>query len=170
MADFNNSKKSLLAWVAVVNNISTPKCTYKRTYYNRVSACGIINIFRIKGSMDNPTLNPTHAVDWRQQLKANGRRTTWVITLYFLIYIMIGLLVDTYLHLSQATPSLSSTLAALISFQIIPKATLFMILVAAISLWVTFAFGDRLMLLGTEYQEVTPASESLEEKQLYNVV
>jgi heat shock protein HtpX len=46
-----------------------------------------------------------------------------------------------------------------------------MIAVAGISIFVTFALSDKLMLLGTEYREITPdMKKSDKETQLYNVV
>lgn len=113
----------------------------------------------------------TSAMDWRKQLKQNQRRTTYVIGMFLLLYMCVGLLIDTYLHLSPATPTITDTLTALLTLQIIPKATLVMLAIALISLWITFSFYDRLMLLGTEYHEVDPQHfASLEEQQLYNVV
>jgi heat shock protein HtpX len=60
---------------------------------------------------------------------------------------------------------------ALITLSLTPFATIVMVAVAAISVFVTFALSDTLMLLGTEYKEVTPQSASNDkETQLYNVV
>jgi heat shock protein HtpX len=112
----------------------------------------------------------SHAPDWRKQLRANSLRTSWVILLFFSIYLGLGLLIDTYLNLSPQTPTVSDTLWALLSFQITPVVTLVMLGVAGVSLWVTFHFSDQLMLLGTEYQLVPADSSDPTEKQLYHVV
>lgn len=117
-------------------------------------------------------------MDWRKQLKINDRRTKIVIALFILIYVAIGLLVDLFLHSGTIqTPygpeqiPLHTIFTALITFKIIPYATIIMGIIAAISIIVTFSMHDRLMLLGTEYREITPeTAQSLEEKQLYNVV
>jgi heat shock protein HtpX len=114
--------------------------------------------------------NHSQAADWRKQLKRNSQRTTCVIIIFFSIYIFLGLLIDTYLNLSPNTPTISATLTALLTFQIMPKATLVMLAVASISLWATYQFSDQLMLLGTEYQEVTAESTAADEKQLYHVI
>lgn len=115
----------------------------------------------------------THtAADWRQTLRRNNRRTYFVIGMFFLIYIALGLLVDTYInagHYPQAT--LSQIFTALITLQLTPWATLVMISIATISVLVTFSLHDQLMLLGTEYREITPdTAQDVAEKQLYNVV
>ena len=115
----------------------------------------------------------THAAaDWRQTLRSNNRRTYFVIGLFFLIYIALGLLVDMFIytgHYPQAT--IPQIFTALITFQLFPLVTLIMIAVAAVSLLVTFSLYDKLMLLGTEYREITPESaQNTAEKQLYNVI
>jgi len=111
-------------------------------------------------------------VDWRKTLRTNNRRTFFVIAVFFAIYFLLGLLVDTYLasmHYPQAP--VSQIFSALITLHIFPIATLVMLAVAAISLLVTFTLHDKLMLLGTEYREITPeTAQTLLEKQLYNCV
>ncbi|CEG58097.1 zinc metalloprotease HtpX [Legionella fallonii] len=115
--------------------------------------------------------------DWREQLKKNERKTRGVIALFFLIYLAVGLIADTfilqtfYTRTAQVHLSLEQCLYALISFKVVPYATLLMGGFALVSLWITYALYDRIMLLGTEYHEVTPeTAQSLQEKQLYNVV
>ncbi len=95
-----------------------------------------------------------------------------------LIYLAIGMLIDLYLHSGGVqtaygivTIPLSTVFTNLITFQIIPAATLIMGVLAIISIIVAFSLHDKLMLLGTEYREITPTTaQTLEEKQLYNVV
>ena len=112
------------------------------------------------------------AADWRTQLKLNERKTKRVIALFFLIYIAIGLLVDSVILQSMYPRApLESIIKALLTLRVIPYATLCMMGFAVISLWITYALYDRIMLLGTEYKEITPESaQTLAEKQLYNVV
>ncbi len=114
----------------------------------------------------------TTAADWRKTLRRNGRRTYFVIALFFIIYCAIGLLVDLYLEAGAYPHATLSELAkALLTFQLIPKATIIMFIVALISLLVSYALHDKIMLLGTEYHEITPeTAQDLREKQLYNVV
>jgi heat shock protein HtpX len=72
-------------------------------------------------------------------------------------------------HYPSAT--LSQLFYALITFHLFPIATLIMFSIAAISLYVTYALYDKLMLMGTDYHEITPeTAANLSEKQLYNVI
>lgn len=119
--------------------------------------------------MTNPIAQ--HAMDWRAQLAKNDRRTRGVIVAFIAIYLVVGLLidvvVDTYTY--HAPPGV--ILQALLTFKLMPVFTFIMGLVAAVSLWVTYAFYDRIILMGTEYQEITPENvTTLDEKQLYHVI
>lgn len=112
------------------------------------------------------------ATDWRAQLRRNRARTRWVIVIFIGFYLLLGLLVDLYIY-SGHYPNvpLGTIFIALITFQLIPAATCITTAVALISLWVTYTFHDRLIMLGTDYRQITPeTAETLEEKQLYNVV
>lgn len=113
-----------------------------------------------------------HTTDWRTLLKQNQRRTRLVIFVFILLYLALGFLIDLFFR-SQQFPSvsLSQIASALITLKLIPYATLITGAIAIISVWVTFTFYDKIMLLGTEYHEVTPETvESLLEKQLYNII
>lgn len=110
--------------------------------------------------------------DWRKTLKQNNRRTYFVMALFFLIYAGVGFLVDMYVVASRyPQASLSQVANALIHFQVFPLATCILLGVAAVSLFIAVLLADKLMLLGTEYHEITPTSaRTPQEKQLYNVV
>lgn len=109
-------------------------------------------------------------VDWRRQIRANERRTRIVIGVFVLIYVLVGLVVDLYIHTELQQLPILFAVEALLTFQIIPVATLILGAIAAVSILVTYALHDQIMLLGTEYHEITSAgARSLEEKQLYNV-
>lgn len=120
------------------------------------------------------------AADWRKQIQRNETRTFWVIALFVALYLAIGLLVDVYVYSHRfLTMSYSQyyfvnprvILINLLTLRLIPYATLIMGAIAAISLFITYSLYDKIMLLGTEYHEVTPENaQSLEERQLYNVV
>src|SRR5687767_2490616 len=105
------------------------------------------------------------STDWRQSLKRNSRRTRVVIGLFFLIYFALGLLVDVFIYSGEyPTVPLSHILVALFQFKLFPLVTLIMLAVAGISLLVTYSLYDKLMLLGTEYREITrDNASSLEE-------
>lgn len=115
---------------------------------------------------------PSTTADWRQQLRLNTRRSYFVIGSFLLIYAGIGLLIDMSLYAGdypQAT--FSQLLGALLTFNLTPAATLITLAIAVICLLITFSLHDKLMLLGTEYREITlDSAQSLQETQLYNVV
>lgn len=111
-------------------------------------------------------------VDWRQSLRQNRWRTTLVITTFILIYLAIGLLVDLYICVGYYPESTVSQLFfALLTFQLFPKTMIITGLIAAISLYVTFTFSHKLMMLGTKYREITlDTAQTPGEKALYNIV
>lgn len=112
------------------------------------------------------------SANWRETLRQNNRRTYFVIIVFFLIYIGIGLLIDMYSY-SATFPndSISQLFMILITFQFTPYATIAMFFIAGISLFVSYIMYDKLMLLGTDYHEITPDSAKTNaETQLYNVV
>lgn len=110
--------------------------------------------------------------DWRKSLRINNRKTIFILGIFFAIYLCLGLLVDCFIYSSHMPGStISEILISIITFQNFPLATLVMLGVASFSVLVTFSFYDKLMLLGTEYHEITPTSaQNLAEKQLYNVI
>lgn len=113
-----------------------------------------------------------NTANWRDTLRKNQRRTYCVIAIFVLLYLALGLFIDLFLY-SEMYPKipLGTLFHAIITFQVTPIATFITAAIAVISLWVTFAFHDKLILMGSEYHEVTPENaKSLEEKQLYNTV
>lgn len=110
--------------------------------------------------------------NWRNTLRQNATRTYIIIFLFFLIYASIGMLVDLYISSGMyPRATIPDLFHALITFQIFPLATSIMLLIAGISLFISYALYDKLMLLGTEYHEITPTSaQNVAEQQLYNVV
>src|SRR3990167_4330778 len=110
--------------------------------------------------------------DWRAALRRNNHRTYIIIGLFFLIYCGIGLLVDMYLYASAyPRATLPDLFKALITFLLFPIVTMIMLVIAAVSLLVSYALYDKLMLLGTEYHEITPeTARNNDELRLYHVV
>ena len=112
------------------------------------------------------------AANWRAILRKNKRRTRFVIAIFVCIYLLLGFLINLYL-LSNQYPQVSlSVLAhALVTFRVFPWVMLITGCIALISLWIAFVFHDKLMLLGTEYREITAQNaKDVKEKQLYNIV
>lgn len=112
------------------------------------------------------------SANWRATLASNTRRSYAIIIMFFLIYAAIGLLIDMYMaSATYRAATVPQLFDALITLQIFPIATCVMLIIAAISLFVSYTFYDRIMLLGTEYHEITPeTAQNVQEKQLYNVV
>jgi len=119
--------------------------------------------------------------DWRQVLQKNQRKTTWVMVIFVIIYLLLGFILDIFAHggFSPAhfvngvfVPNQFSVICAnLLTFKIVPVITIVMAVVAIISLLITYTIYDRIMLLGTEYHQVKQDNtKTLEEKQLYIVV
>lgn len=120
------------------------------------------------------SLNDYHATagDWREQLRQNERKTRMVIALFILVYCVVGLIADSFaLQSFYPQRTFEQNFISLITLQVVPYATLLMLGFAGVSLLITYSFYDRIMLLGTEYREITPdTAQNLQEKQLYNVV
>ncbi|MCW8386656.1 zinc metalloprotease HtpX [Fluoribacter dumoffii] len=110
--------------------------------------------------------------NWREQIQRNKRKTQAVIAFFIAIFFAVGLLADLFiLHATYPQVTLQQAFLALIQLQVIPYATILMVGIAVVSLLTTYAFYDRIMLLGTEYHEITPqTAQNLQEQQLYNVV
>ena len=120
----------------------------------------------------NASTFANNVMDWRSQLRRNQSRTRWVIGIFISFYLLIGLLIDLFIY-SNNYPyvPINIILQALLTFKLAPLATLITITIAFISLWITYTFYNKIMLLGTEYHEITPeTARSLAEKQLYHVV
>ncbi|MDP3560319.1 MAG: zinc metalloprotease HtpX [Legionellaceae bacterium] len=112
------------------------------------------------------------APDWRAELRRNDRKTRWVILMFFLMYICVGFVCDVSMLLSthpHMTPL--ADVQALLTGKIVPVVTLIMFGVAGISVLVTFALHNRLMLLGTTSREITRATaRTAQEVQLIGVL
>ena len=120
----------------------------------------------------NPADLQTSSGDWRGQLRKNKRRTQLVIGVFLLIYLIVGLLVDVSILLSEhPNAEITRILKGLLTFRVIPFATIIMLGIAVVSLLITYAMYNKIMLLGTDSHEVTPAlAKDLKEQQLYHVV
>lgn len=112
------------------------------------------------------------ASDWREQIKKNKRKTYMVIAFFVAVYFAVGFLADVFV-LQSMHPQITvqQSVHALTHLQVTPYATLLMVGFAVVSLLITYSFYDRIMLLGTEYREITPeTAQNVQEQQLYNVV
>ncbi|NKB46672.1 MAG: zinc metalloprotease HtpX [Legionellales bacterium] len=112
------------------------------------------------------------STDWRAQIRKNQRRTRWVIGIFIGLYVLLGLLIDTFIYGEMyAQYPYQAILKALLTGYLVPYVTMITSAIAVLSLLITYAFHNRIVLLGTEYYEVTPETErDLTDKQLYHVV
>jgi len=112
------------------------------------------------------------ATDWRGVIRRNNRNSVIVIIIFILMYVALGLLVDTFIYSERYYQApLLPIFHKIITFQLFPYATLISTAIAIVSLWIVFTFHDSIMLLGTEYHEITPDNATdLKEKQFYNTV
>ncbi len=110
--------------------------------------------------------------NWREQLRRNERNTRWVIAIFIVVYAGVGLIADAFILQSHyPRMGLGQSFQLLVTLQVVPFATLIMAGLAGVSLLITYALYDRIMLLGTDSREITlETAKNLQEKQLYNVV
>jgi heat shock protein HtpX len=109
---------------------------------------------------------------WRDTLKKNRQRTRFVIATFILIYLGLGFLLDLFFKSSHYPDVPLAVIAkALVDGRLFPSATVILGLIAVLSLWVTYAMYDRIMLMGTDYREIDEAHvRDLSDQQLLNIV
>lgn len=116
------------------------------------------------------------STDWRGALEKNEKNTRNVIIIFVLIYLAIGILIDVYINYTiqnSITPRVSIDVIAtdVLTFKILPFASMIMLVIAFCSIGIAFLFHKSLVMLGTDYHEVKQDdSVTPEERQLYNVV
>jgi heat shock protein HtpX len=120
------------------------------------------------------------SVNWREVVRKNTRKTYFVIATFLVVFFLLGIFVDTIWRYSEFANSyysqygrelpLSKVFMSLATFQILPIAT--MIISAATIVWllITFAMYDKIMLSGTQYQEVSADNQEPLARRVYNVV
>ena len=94
--------------------------------------------------------------NWRANLRANEKKTKLVIACFVGLYILLGLLVDIFFLMQNNNYTISSALISLLTFHNPPFATIIMLIIAGISLLVTYSMYDKMMLLGTDSHQVLP--------------
>lgn len=109
--------------------------------------------------------------DWRKQLATNEHRTKIVMGIFISIYTLVGFLVDVYINLNLYSLPTIQIAHLLLTFKLTPIATIVMLCVATLSILITFSLYDKIMLLGTNYREITAANiTTTTEQQLYDIV
>ena len=109
--------------------------------------------------------------DFRETIRKNNRRTTFVMGMFIALYLLLGLLIDVALYLQTET-SISHILLSIANGSLPLKETVITVIIACISIAITFKMSDKLMLMGTNSKEITSLETALndEEKKLYNIV
>lgn len=100
-------------------------------------------------------------------LALNELKSKAALGAFFILYCVIGLLVDTIIY---NMPSLSQGFYMLLTFQVFPMATVGMAAFGVVSIMVTYSMYDKIMLFGHEYKEVTPENATGFEKRLYDTI
>jgi heat shock protein HtpX len=121
--------------------------------------------------MQNRPFTQTKAMDFREALAQNQRKTYYVMGIFIAIYITLGFFLDLYLHSGLIQDQTFVVFKKLIALEITPFATLTMSGVAILSILIAFAFYDRIMLLGTHYRQITPTTQmSEQDRRFYHIV
>lgn len=120
------------------------------------------------------------SVNWREIVRKNTYRTYFVIATFFVVFFLLGIFVDTiwrYIEFANAYYSrygielpISKVFWTLATFQIPPYTTMIISAVAVVWVFVTFSLYDKIMLSGTEYQEINADNQDPLVRRVYNVV
>ena len=128
-------------------------------------------------------LQSTGTANWRETIRKNQHKTYAVVTIFLVIFFILGFLIDFALYYSsaghttstnQSFTSSTTTLAPgtlfyqFITLQRIPIATLIALAVAIIWIGVALVMYDRLMLMGTQYRRIDPNSSDALAQRVYN--
>lgn len=109
--------------------------------------------------------------NWRQSIRRNRQKSRMVIVAFFIIYLLVGFCVDVFAAAEMYRVPVDVAANALLSLKIAPLATLIMFGVAGVSLLVTYAAHDKIMLMGTDSREITRQNaQNITESQLFNIV
>ncbi|QLE79515.1 zinc metalloprotease HtpX [Francisella sp. Scap27] len=120
------------------------------------------------------------SANWREVVAKNTRKTYFVIATFLVVFFLLGIFVDTFWRYSELANAyyhtygtqlpISKVFIALATFQIPPVATMIIFAIAVIWVLITFSSYDKIMLSGTEYQEISPDNQDPLARKIYNVV
>ncbi|MFV9924600.1 MAG: zinc metalloprotease HtpX [Francisella endosymbiont of Hyalomma scupense] len=120
------------------------------------------------------------SVNWREIVRKNTYRTYFVIATFFVVFFLLGIFVDTIWRYSEFANAyysrygielpISKVFWTLATFQIPPYTTMIISAVAVVWVFVTFSMYDKIMLSGTEYQEINADNQDPLVRRVYNVV
>ncbi|KEI35393.1 heat shock protein HtpX [Francisella sp. W12-1067] len=120
------------------------------------------------------------SVNWREVVHKNTRKTYLVIATFLLVFFLLGIFVDTVYRYNEIANAyyraygielpISKVFWALATFQLVPYATIIISGIAVIWIFITFSMYDKIMLSGTQYQEITADDQNPLARRVYNVV
>lgn len=111
-------------------------------------------------------------MNFREQIKANNRKTKFVIATFIAIMFLVGLLADVVVN-PIYPDSLSMSMMAFLKLEAIPYVTAVVTSITILGVFIITKFGHRLMLSGSKYNRIDVEDQSaltLEEKQVINMV
>lgn len=108
-------------------------------------------------------------MNFRKVIAKNKRITFMVILTYILIMAFVGIMADVAIN---AIPGIGigQNIIAFITFDKIPYATICVLLLTLLGITVIHFFGHKMMLSGTEYEEITELETDLKRKMLWNIL
>jgi len=120
------------------------------------------------------------SVNWREVVRKNTRKTYFVIATFLVVFFLLGIFVDTIWRYSEFANAyysqygrelpISKVFMSLATFQIPPYATMIISAATVVWIFITFSMYDKIMLSGTQYQEVTADNQDALARRVYNVV
>ncbi|MFC4893111.1 zinc metalloprotease HtpX [Pseudofrancisella aestuarii] len=120
------------------------------------------------------------SANWREVVRKNTQKTYLVIAVFLIVFFLLGIFVDTVYRYSELANayyqyyhqqlSIGQVFVWLATFKIIPYATIIISAITIIWLYITFAMYDKIMLSGTDYQEITADNNDPLARRVYNVV
>lgn len=105
-------------------------------------------------------------MNYHEVAQINRHKTYIVLSIYLLIYVGLGLLIDIIL---MNDGDFTSSLIRLINLEVIPIATLSMLAIAVVSIIISILMFSRIQLSGQDYIEITKDNDH-GYKRLYNIV
>lgn len=102
-------------------------------------------------------------IAYKKAIESNSFKTKMVMLVYFCIYTVIGLLVDIVIT-NQET--LIGGFQALLTFQVIPKATIIMSIIGVVSIFLVMTFGEKFIMAGMDYRVLDPNGDLTKDEAL----
>ena len=130
------------------------------------------------------------AMNWRESIRINNRKTAIVLAIFFITYSLLGLILDVIImppgaviaassyqnnfasgvDIGDVPSGLSSSLIQILTFNRVPYITLFMQAMAVCSIGWTRFCNQKILLMGTSHKEVLANTLVNNEKQALNIL